>query len=1603
MSDATSVHSNAFNFMSYWQGGVDPRTNQYTLSIDFPEFKTNYLNGPLVPLALSFNPMNLLDSGYGLGWNLQLSQFTPHDQMLSLSTGERFKVTGQDGNEQIMKERKLTTFRFYTHDGADYDYRLVHKSGLIERLKVHGSGNDRIALPVEILSPEGHKVRLGYRNFEQRHWMLEWIDDIQGRLVQVRRDTGSLTLDLHPGKGPGNGALASYVVSLDSSASKLARVITLPADAGSNISWRLDYQKIGDYFCLSQIQTPMGGREVVDYDTVGHEFPTGSGRRPVPRVSRHRVFPGGGQPDVDTHYSYDDSSSYPASNNFLGRNLSLTWTDDGLDNLYKATDRSYEYGSTEHLMSEKGEKLRSIKRTFNRFHLLTRETTRRHDKEQEVETTYHLVDGPFDSQPAYFQLPFETINRWWVVDTNRRRSEKSSTTYDSFGNPLVETQANGIVETSTYYLAAGEDGCPADPDGFVRNLKRKTTTPAPGHVAGAPTLRTDYRYTAQPPLAGSARTDWLALERETRVWQGTTDSELQRTDYSYYNAPDDPVSHGRIQRQGVVMNGKTTYTDYVYSALASARLGETVLQTLQTLSTDFDTVNKLITLESSLLNGESLLERDDNDVEIRRTYDALNRVTSETVAPDDPVYKATRRYEYSLSSNLQQRAEQRLFDVKGVKTVTTLDGLNRPIREERADADSATPTTMRQTYEASYDEFGNLIRQVEFDWWDVDWAMFKNVPLVSQFQFDDWNQQCCVIRPDGVEEHTETDPIGDGVTGPTERSWQQDAATPAKRSGVTVTQFNLFEKPVLVERIDLADKPISRQKNSYDGLGRSVKEEVGLRSPLRITEYSYDAFDRLVQNSLPLGAVVVREYAEHSAEDWPTLISVDKKTLGTQAFDGLGRMTESVTGGRVQTLKYEPQQNQPKLVTTPGGQDIGYEYRPSLCEEPRQRRLPGVTSDYEYDPQNARLLSCSETGQTLSRTYFSHGELKSETRQDEGGPERVMHYLYSLRGRLLEYTDVLGQTQEYRYDLQGRLEQTSLGSTLSRFHYDELGNVRLIETEDESAPGQKRRVSIALEYDEFNREIERHFDLDGVRQTLTQRYDDVDALLTRTLAEGSETLRAERYTYDLRRRLETYTCTGSQPPEDPYGNAIASQTFILDGLDNITLVITDTADGKSNVAEYLFNNPQDPVQLTEVINAGDAGYPPSIQLTYDPNGNLTTDEAGRILEYDALNRLLSVSAPSGGTPRRYSYDPLDSLSHQQEGSESQQRFYRDGELANTLGPQQNRTFMRGGDSLLAERQGSGTLLLAGDAANSVLSEVDPQGERRDMAYSAYGERSSGQAVSCGLGFNGELREEQNGCYLLGNGYRAYSPGLMRFHSPDNLSPFDEGGMNTYAYCEGDSINRVDPTGNLSFKILAKTISFFINRNLTAQAARLNATKGGAGTRLGAGNFFSSESMLRPTPISAPQKAVEAGNFVKSNSSATLKASNQSQLYPIKFSQSNKLPSVPKNARLHTEWSSPPTSKNHFYESIPSKPNSAQFSSVQENATRFKTSEVNDVVRKSKYLNLEEQMMSQKGVVKHGKFVPDPNVRGGARQNARAYLSSDTRGSAPKDRNRRLGP
>ena len=187
---------------------------------------------------------------------------------------------------------------------------------------------------------------------------------------------------------------------------------------------------------------------------------------------------------------------------------------------------------------------------------------------------------------------------------------------------------------------------------------------------------------------------------------------------------------------------------------------------------------------------------------------------------------------------------------------------------------------------------------------------------------------------------------------------------------------------------------------------------------------------------------------------------------------------------------------------------------------------------------------------------------------------------------------------------------------------------------------------------------------------------------------------------------------------------------------------------------------------------------------------------------------------------KYRYDALDRLIGHAPANEAQhQRFYCKSRLATEIQGAFRYSIAQHGDLLLAQQVGSGntpdTMLLATDQQRSVLHVVsEAEQQQKPIAYSAYGHRRAENGLLSLLGFNGERPDSVSGHYLLGNGYRAFNPVLMRFNSPDSFSPFGKGGLNSYAYCSGDPVNYTDPTGHV-FEFLQDLWKRFTTPNYTA--------------------------------------------------------------------------------------------------------------------------------------------------------------------------------------------
>lgn len=1353
VTEVANVYSNAFNFDEFLAGGVDPRTGIYTCSLMLGDIKSADLNGPSLPISLSYSPLNSTDSGFGIGWSMAMTRYDAGNEILGLSSGGSFK-TKQTATHLVFDELKLETLKVERSGPGRFD--VIHKNGMREELKIF-EGRD-VAVPMRIVGATGAAITLDYTALNG-HPALVAVKDSQRTLLSISRTRGKVTLTQYPG----TECEASFVLSL---ANNAVASIDLPVGG----SWFLTYEPFGNLQCLTQVDSPLGAREIIGYQEEGHQFPPGSPIRSMPYVISHTVYPRQNQPAITKSYEFSQK-------NFQGfDDDGRRWSPDG-DTLYKSSS-GYLYSSTEKLMA--GTKVHSSTvRTYNKYHLLVSQVTTCQQMITTRSTVYHIDSSKsFLEQPAQFRLPKVQTLRYENRTAGTSREELTHTEFDGAGNLLKQVGPDGVTTLSEFYPAAGAEGCPADPLGFVRFEKQRTIIPASQASEASEALDKPnaastvmrYRYALHASLQGSPVTAVLPVEESFYELNAEDEILRSKTQRVYVNQPDDPLRHGLLQKQTVTQNALATVTEFSY-VLDNNRLE------IQSTLKGFDGTVKTAAQTLSSLNGMKLGERGEDQGAVAYTFDAIDRLLSETFSPGT-ANAATRRMVYQAASN-KAPATMLTTDVAGVQQKVVYDGLGRVVAVEEQDCDNPDEVARTQLfviYTARHDALGQLVEQTHSDWWD---GVAR--PVKTGFVYDGWGQVKTTLHADGRKEHCTIDPVAR-----TETRWLEGM-------GKSVTGLNVFGKPDRIESFNITGETQGAIVHGYDGIGRAIRQTDPVGNT---TIHEYDVFNRLRRSVLPDGNTVQTDYALHSQESLATEVKVAGQSLGRQTFDGLGRLSESTVGGRAVTAGYAAGFTQPIWQKSASGEKVEFVYARDFGGRVTQRKATGLDAEFTYNPLHGQLASCVEQGRETRFEYHPSGRLKSETTA-HAGVDRTASYTYTFGGRPLTCVDVLGQAHKTEYDEWGRAKSFEQNSLKADFIYNAVGLLERVDSQDTQA---KRSMTTRLVYDDQGREISRSFEVKGAAtQTLKSSYDLAGKLTQKVLGIGEDVLRDERFDYDARGRLGHYTCSGTLRPRDPFGKDIIKQTYVYDALDNIVSLQNDFPGG-SNTTTFIYSA-VDPTQLIEVQHSH-ADYPAPVTLQYDANGQMIQDDQARALSYDALGRLTQIATASGAVMRGYHYDARDRLVElSQPGGPDAQRFYHDGRVINEISGDDRRTTGRQSGMLLGEQQqgaATGLTLFGTDLQQSVL--IAESGARRDeVAYSPYGYRPAEGGIFSQAGFSGEQLDPLAGIYLLGNGYRAYSPTLMRFLSPDSLSPFGAGGLNPYAYCLGDPINRVDPTGHVSWQ------------------------------------------------------------------------------------------------------------------------------------------------------------------------------------------------------------
>jgi RHS repeat-associated protein len=790
-------------------------------------------------------------------------------------------------------------------------------------------------------------------------------------------------------------------------------------------------------------------------------------------------------------------------------------------------------------------------------------------------------------------------------------------------------------------------------------------------------------------------------------------------------------------------------------------------------------------------------------------YDGLGRLIKSTLAVGSS-YEDVSGAGYVITGGEDEAFQVTLTDCNTNEVCRGFDGAGRLVYVAINDIDESIDDANYKVNSYTYDELGRRATATRADWLlEPD----ESYSSTATFGYDAWGKPFRVNRDDGSYRIKSYDPIA--LTTLIQTGGSDGKST--VNSGKTVVTYDIGKCPIKVQRFppdaDVStETPYSCRTMTYDGLHRlrSETDELG-----NTTTYEYDGWGRATKTTLPAttdfdhkrtpNAVISRTYRRDSRATDVIKIEVNGCELGSRQFDGFGRLASATVGGRQGLYHYGSDADaRPATVTAPDSVVRAYTYVAELGNKIETLTVPqnnpSITQTFGYNPLG-QLSSATEGASTKNYTPLSSGRPNKETLTFDGIAGTAIYDRYSVAGKLYRYIYSDGAVRIVNRDQYGRVNDISDGAAKVMLHRDPSG--RLTGWTAEDLTGNKHSLDVQLTLDDYGREVSRTFVENGTQEwKVTQEWNEKNLLTSRTTYHPTDQYRKETFSYDERNRLIDWTCSGALAT-DRYGHAMKEQTYYFDSLNNVTSVTTSFDDDSQNVATFVYSDANDPCKLTSLTNTH-AAYPSSPALTYDDAGRLTNDGIGQTFGYDPLGRMnaaqSALSTKSGG----YAYDAHNRIYKQTvDGQPGATYFYyKANALANVIQRQPGQPDSKvrifrsraGCVSQYLEENGAGSVwLTAADKSGSVLAASN--GSNSDtFSYSPYGEDKP-TAPKTVLGYTGQYRDPVVPGYQLGGGYRAYMPALMRFNASDSVSPFGKGGINTYAYCAGDPINRRDTDGH----------------------------------------------------------------------------------------------------------------------------------------------------------------------------------------------------------------
>lgn len=698
---------------------------------------------------------------------------------------------------------------------------------------------------------------------------------------------------------------------------------------------------------------------------------------------------------------------------------------------------------------------------------------------------------------------------------------------------------------------------------------------------------------------------------------------------------------------------------------------------------------------------------------------------------------------------------------------------------------------LKTSYE--YDSFGQLKKRVDYR------------GGTTEYQYDVMGRPCKTINPDNTVEDITY--VWSGVN---------------KNEGIYKKIITQMGRPTQQMCYDGLNRVVCRGETRFDGEYLNVFTEYNQSGTIKRvsqpakgssdvlwTDYKYDAYDRVTEESEASGRKTTYSYNENS------ITTVENDIKQTKVYDSLGNIV-SVTdpageityelapdglpvrvvapGNVVTTFEYDEYRRR-KSMTDPSGGTISYTYNTDdltcTCTNARGEKIW-----YFYDQYN-RLIKKYSPEDITGYDYDDKGDLVvMGTRYNEGGVTGVKSIAYDVMGRIIFTTDFYGDNESWiqrAYTYQdGNIKQirylTDTGFTTTENYAYANGHLTKIKLDDntviyelveENELGMPAKVNTG----EFSRFYK--FDSYGFPKSRS------------IINNNNEGCQYIKYDFNPENGL-------MKSRHDLYNNT-AVENFSYDGMNRLVghgnnqveYDIKGNITRKSDVGEFAYDTPDKPYAVSSASVYGNA-----------------IPERDQEISYFSFDRVKEIK--ENGYVAKFDYDGYGDrvkMTVTKNNANELTRYYLGGCYEKDITPDYTveKIYLGGGDYY-----NSGAVFTRSDSIEDVIyifrdclgsiTSLGFQGYSvADFKYDPWGRLcnpydgkllsdDSEANLALGRGFTGHEHLPWFG--LINMNARLYDPALGRFLSPDPYvqMPFMSQNFNRFSYALNNPLLYTDKDG-----------------------------------------------------------------------------------------------------------------------------------------------------------------------------------------------------------------